>query len=591
MQSQQNVINSLPAHIQPFVALQDYSQYSPRDHAVWRFLLHQLTYSLKGKAHATYFDGLAKTGISKEAIPKIEEINHCLSKLGWRAVAVDGFLPPAIFMEFQALKVLAIAVNIRSFEHMLYTPAPDIIHESAGHAPFLIDIDYAEFLQRFGELGMRAIANQHDLNIFEAVRHLSIVKESSLSSEQEKLDARAQVEQLQDKKVTPSEANLLARLHWWTVEYGLVGELDDFRIYGAGLLSSLSESQCCFDRKIDGEIVKSEVLAKLLTVDSVNFAYDITVQQPQLFVTKSCRHLSHILAEYSRKMACNTGGYTAMQAALKAQSVVTCTVNSGLQISAKLSKVQCDAVHNIIYFNTEGPTQLSLNNIQLLGHGIEHHAQGFGSPVGKLIGMERCLSLYSIDELHNHGITIGQKIRLQFLSGITVIGQLDSIVRRNQKNILFSFSNCTVKDINGTLLFAPEWGVFDMAVGESVISVNGGAADQVHFPQYHKPESTTVIQTVYDDATQIQFDLYQRLRLSRESQHDEVYPLIEDILNVEDSDWLLLFEALELLQLVNSNNGGLKDTLSQALNLSKGQSIDTASLIEQGLERLQVNQL
>ena len=591
MQSQQNVIESLPAHIQPFVALQDYSQYNPRDHAVWRFLLHQLSFSLKGKAHATYFDGLAKTGISKEAIPKIEEINHCLSKLGWRAVAVDGFLPPAIFMEFQALKVLAIAVNIRSFEHMLYTPAPDIIHESAGHAPFLIDIDYAEFLQSFGELGMRAIANQHDLNIFEAVRHLSIVKESSLSSDQEKLDAQTQVEQLQDKKVTPSEANLLARLHWWTVEYGLVGELDDFRIYGAGLLSSLSESQCCFDRKIDGDVIHSDVVTKLLTVDSVNFAYDITVQQPQLFVTKSCRHLSHILAEYSRKMACNTGGYAAMKAALEAQSVVTCTVNSGLQVSGKMSKVQCDAVHNIIYFNTEGPTQLSLDNSQLVGHGIKHHAQGFGSPVGKLIGMERCLSLYSIDELHNHGITINQKICLQFLSGITVTGQLDSIVRRHQKNVLFSFSNCTVKDISDTILFNPDWGVFDMAVGESIVSVSGGAADQVHFPQYLKPESTTVIQTEYDDVTQTQFDLYQKVRLCRESQKVEIYSLIEEILETKDSDWLLLFEALELLQLVNSNNSGLKDTLSQALHISKEQSNDTASLIAQGLERLQANQL
>jgi phenylalanine-4-hydroxylase len=586
MQSQQNVIDSLPAHIQPFVALQDYSQYTPRDHAVWRFLLHQLSFSLKDKAHTTYFDGLAKTGINKEAIPKIEEINHRLNKLGWRAVAVDGFLPPAIFMEFQAIKVLAIAINIRSFEHMLYTPAPDIIHESAGHAPFLIDIDYAEFLQRFGELGMRAIANQHDLNIFEAVRHLSIVKESSVSSAQEKLDAQKEVEQLQDKKVTPSEANLLARLHWWTVEYGLVGELDDFRIYGAGLLSSLSESQCCFDRIIDGEVVNSDVLAKLLTIDSVNFAYDITMQQPQLFVTKSCRHLSHILAEYSRKMACNIGGYSAMTAALEAKSVVTCTLNSELQVSGKLSKVHCDAVQNIIYFNTEGPTQLSLDNTQLLGHGIEHHAQGFGSPLGHLIGMERCLSLYSIDELHNHGITINQQICLQFLSGITVTGHLDTIVRRKQCNILFSFSNCTVKDINGTLLFDPDWGVFDMAVGESIISVSGGAADQVHFPQYLKPESATTIQTNYDESTQIQFDLYEKVRDCRESQDHEIHALVIDIVETPDNDWLLLFEALELLQLTNSNNDELKQRLYQALILLKQESSETAALIVQGLERL-----
>jgi len=130
--SQSDVIKGLPAHLQPFVAIQDYSMYTPRDQAIWRFLLHQLKYSLRDTAHPTYFDGLAKTGIGLEAIPRIEQINAHLNKLGWQAAAVDGFLPPAVFMEFQARKVLAIALNIRSFEHMLYTPAPDIIHESAA---------------------------------------------------------------------------------------------------------------------------------------------------------------------------------------------------------------------------------------------------------------------------------------------------------------------------------------------------------------------------------------------------------------------------------------------------------------------------
>lgn len=588
MQSQQNVIDSLPSHIQPFVALQDYSKYSPRDQAIWRFLLHQLSFSLEGKAHATYFDGLTKTGISKESIPKIEDINHCLNKLGWRAVAVDGFLPPAIFMEFQALKVLAIAVNIRSFEHMLYTPAPDIIHESAGHAPFLIDIDYAEFLQSFGELGMRAIANQHDLDIYEAVRNLSIVKESPLSSEHEKSDAQLLVEQLQDKKVTPSEANLLARLHWWTVEYGLVGEPNDFRIYGAGLLSSLSESQSCFNHELDGKLIQSNVATKLLTIDSVNYAYDITVQQPQLFVTKSCRHLSHILAEYSRQMGCNVGGFSGMSNALDAKSVVTCTANSGLQVSGKLSKVISDAVSNIIYFNTTGPTQLSVENIQLIGHGIEHHAQGFGSPIGRLIGMERCLSLYTIDELQQHGIVIKKTISLRFLSGITVTGQLDNILRRNQRNILFSFSQCTVMGINGALLFDPEWGVFDMLVGESITSVSGGAADQVHFPQYAQADVNTTIETNYDAATLSQFKLYQELRLCRESE-TKLDSILDDIIKTNDCEWLLLFEALELSHLFidDSKRVELSDALQHRLTSLCDQSADVSTLIEQGLARLQ----
>ena len=585
MQSQQQVIDSLPKHIQPFVALQDYSLYSPRDHAVWRFLLHQLSFSLDDKAHKTYFEGLSKTGINKESIPKIEDINHCLNKLGWRAVAVDGFLPPAIFMEFQALKVLAIAVNIRSFEHMLYTPAPDIIHESAGHAPFLIDIDYAEFLQRFGELGMRAINNQYDIDVYEAVRNLSIIKESTLSTEQEKDDAQTLVEQLQDKKIAPSEANLLARLHWWTVEYGLVGELDDFRIYGAGLLSSLSESQCCFARTVDGKQIESPVNTKLLTIDSVNYAYDITVQQPQLFVTKSCRHLSHILAEYSRQMACNTGGFSALNDALEARSVVTSEFSSGLQVSGKLSNVLCDAVQNVIYINTEGASQLCVDNEQLTGHGIDVHSQGFGSPVGRLIGLERCLSQYSIDELGKHGISIGHSVRLNFLSGITVVGQLNNIVRRHQRNVLFSFSECTATDINGHVLFSPEWGTYDMAIGENILSVSGGSADQVYFPQYHQAESNTLIQTEYTERTQVQFSLYQQLRSHREASLDAT-KLLNLICATEQCDWLLLFEAIELCLLLGSDYDALRSQLHNQLISLQGHDTDTDSLIQQGLTRL-----
>lgn len=583
MQNQQHVIDSLPEHIRPFVAVQDYSKYTPRDHAIWRFLLHQLAFSLQGKAHQTYFEGLEKTGINYDAIPKIEDINACLNTLGWRAVAVDGFLPPAIFMEFQALKVLAIAVNIRSFEHMLYTPAPDIIHESAGHAPFLIDIDYAEFLQRFGELGMRAIANQHDHDIYEAVRNLSIVKENAQSSAQECNNAQDLVEQLQNKKVSPSEANLLARLHWWTVEYGLVGNVEDYRIYGAGLLSSLSESQHCFATN-DSTSNNNNVLKKALTIDSVNYSYDITAQQPQLFVTQSCRHLSHILEEYSRQMCCNKGGLFALNKALEAHSVVTSTMNSGLQISGKLTKVICDAVNNVIYFNTQGSTQLAFNNAQLSGHGIEFHAQGFGSPVGRLIGMERCLSHYSVDELKQYGIEINQTVSLKFLSGITVSGHLSSILRRKQRNILFSFSNCTVSDINDAILFDPQWGTYDMAIGDQIISVAGGAADQVHFPQYQQPELNVVIETDHDPSSQQQFNVYQQIRDHRQSALDRSN-LLHEISNIDHCDWLLLFEAIELCD--DTVDEQIAAKLKHKLDALIGNNDDTDALIAQGLKRLQ----
>ena len=587
MSSQQDVIAGLPKHLQPFIAVQDYSQYTSRDHAIWRFLLHQLKFSLADSAHPTYFEGLSRTGIGLEAIPKIENINAHLNKLGWQAVAVDGFLPPAVFMEFQARKVLAIALNIRAFEHMLYTPAPDIIHESAGHAPFLIDIDYAEFLQAFGDLGMRAIANQHDMDIYEAVRQLSIVKELTNSSQQDIDKAQHTVEQLQEMTVAPSEANLLARLHWWTVEYGLVGELQDYKIYGAGLLSSLSESQGCMD--------DSAVNKHPLTINSVLTSYDITKPQPQLFVTESCRHLSQVLADYGHHMCYSRGGASALNDAKQSGSVNTACYNSGIQLSGKLSRVVTDAVGNAIYLNTDGPTQLCYEDTELSGHGIDYHAQGFGSPIGKLRTMERCLSAYTVDELKRHGIEIGQQTQLKFLSGVTVIGKLTSIVRRDQKNILFTFENCTVTDVDDQVLFDPSWGVFDMAVGNAITSVFGGSADQVNFPMYEAPSQNVTAQQNYDDKVLTQFGLYQELRELRElseadqsvsaKENDRIENAVTAVTKVtecEDCDWLLSFEALELAinyQLPEA----LQSTLRTALSKETG---DAKTLIDQGLSRL-----
>merc|ERR1719319_2154628 len=132
-------------------------------------------------------------------------MNRILQEIGWAAVAVDGFIPPNAFMEFQAYKVLVIASDIRQLENIEYTPAPDIIHEAAGHAPIIANPDYAEYLRRFGELGAKAILSSHDNDMYEAVRNLSILKEAIDSSESEIETAENLVNELQNKKVPLSE--------------------------------------------------------------------------------------------------------------------------------------------------------------------------------------------------------------------------------------------------------------------------------------------------------------------------------------------------------------------------------------------------
>ena len=100
--TQQELIDSLPQHLRPFVKRQNYEQYTPQDQAVWRFIMSELTDQLAESAHPVYLEGLAKTGISLDHIPSIEEMNDCLSDFDWRAVVVDGSSRPLFSWSFSS---------------------------------------------------------------------------------------------------------------------------------------------------------------------------------------------------------------------------------------------------------------------------------------------------------------------------------------------------------------------------------------------------------------------------------------------------------------------------------------------------------
>src|SRR5207249_6955459 len=132
--------------------------------------------------------------------------------------AVDGFIPPAAFMEFQAYKVLVIACDMRQIHHIEYTPAPDIVHEAAGHAPIIVDREYSDYLQRFGEVGAKAMSSKKDFELYQAIRHLSILKELPNGDAREIEEATRLVEERQKNLGDPSERARRSRLHRWTVE-------------------------------------------------------------------------------------------------------------------------------------------------------------------------------------------------------------------------------------------------------------------------------------------------------------------------------------------------------------------------------------
>ncbi len=302
----------LPPHLERYVVDQDYASYTPRDQAVWRHVMKRLKGHLESRAHPIYLRGLDETGIALDEIPRLETMNDKLAGLGWRCVGVRGFIPPAVFTELQARGVLAIAADIRSHKTIMYTPAPDIVHESSGHAPILADAAYASYLRACGEVGFKAIASAEDRALFEAIRNLSVVKEDPLATADDVEHAQSRLDAAAKSVRYVSESTRASRLYWWTAEYGLVGTLEQPKLYGAGLLSSIGEAEHC---------LKPEVRKLPLSVDCADQAYDITRMQPQLFVARDFRHLNDVLADFKHSLAYIRGGDYGLDEALRSRSV------------------------------------------------------------------------------------------------------------------------------------------------------------------------------------------------------------------------------------------------------------------------------
>jgi phenylalanine-4-hydroxylase len=551
-------VAATPKHLLQFAVDQRYDDYTPVDHAVWRFIMRQNTFFLREYAHKVYFQGLLDTGISFERIPRIQEMNDILAKIEWGAVAVDGFIPPAAFMEFQAYKVLVIACDMRQIHHIEYTPAPDIVHEAAGHAPIIVDREYSRYLQRFGEVGAKAMSSKKDFELYEAIRHLSILKEQPNADPKEVEQAQKLVEHRQKTLGEPSEMALLSRLHWWTVEYGLIGALENPKIYGAGLLSSIGESVSCLE---------PEVKKILYSIDATNQPFDITTKQPQLFVCRDFQHLKDVLEEFASRMAYQVGGLEGINKAIECNNVATCEYSSGLQVSGVFTEVLTDKKKQPIYLRTSGKTALAFKDKELPGHGIDYHKDGFGSPIGNWKETK---------------IAEGKKAKLEFESGVTVEGKIDKLLKRDGKLLLITFSNCTAK-YGDRVLFDPSWGNYDMAVGDRIRSVFNGAADKDAYNQVALVPKERTIKVPSDAKRKRLENLYAQVRKIRESKtgYERLGEIWETQQAEHPDDWLLSMEIFEILDTTN-RQPELKSKIEKFLNEKKAQTKDLTTLISWG---------
>jgi len=568
-------VAKLPKHLRQFIVDQNYVKYTPVDQAVWRYVMRQNYSYLKDVAYYPYIKGLQRAGLSIEYIPDLQTMNDNLGKLGWGAVTVDGFIPPAAFMEYQAYHVLVIAADIRQINHIEYTPAPDIIHESAGHAPIIADAAYNSYLSYIGSIGSKAMFSAKDFELYEAIRHLSILKEAVDVPQNEIAKAEKNLQQIADNMGEPSEMALLSRLHWWTVEYGLIGSLSEPKIYGAGLLSSIGESASC---------MLDSVKKIPYTIDTINYAYDITKTQPHLFVTETFQNLIDVLETFADTMAFRKGGEEGVLKAIDSHNPATAVYSSGLQVTGIFCDLGQDEDDRMTFIKTSGPSALAVNNKQLEGHGKSYHKDGFSSPVGKLKDSAIPLENFTDEELNAFGLTIGKHAVLLFESGIHVSGAVTAIKRHENKIILIVFEDCTVKENDGNVLFLPEWGVYDMAVGEKIVSVFNGAADKEAYEEITHISEKHTEKVVYDETTQKLHDIYKTVRTIREhNEGHEQLPELFDLLKTRyPQDWLCALEILEILHYTGTYPQ-LEEDVRIYLDMKSSNEPDHKKLINDGL--------
>ena len=276
------------------------------------------------------------------------------------------------------------------------------------------------------------------------------------------------------------------------------------------------------------------------------------------------------------------GGLEGINKAIECQNAATCEYSSGLQVSGVFTEVITDENNSPIYLRTTGKTALAFRDKELEGHGVDYHKDGFGSPVGKWKQTSASPELLTNDQLHALGIVEGRKAKIEFVSGIVVSGKVENILRRDGKLLLITFSNCTAK-YGDRVLFNPDWGMYDMAVGERISSVFNGAADKDAYNQVALVPKERTIKVPSDAKRKRLENLYAQVRKIRESKagYERLGEIWETQQAEHPEDWLLSMEIFEILDATDQQRE-LKTKIENFLNEKKAKTKDLSTLISWG---------
>lgn len=232
--------------------VQDYSTYTPEDFHVWHLLYERQLPFVQADASQLYLDALDKIGFTADAIPNFEETTKRLQQYtGWQLTVVPELVPQKEFFEMLTNKIFPATCWLRALEELNYIEEPDMFHDVFGHVPLLVNSAYAEFLQNFGKLAMKWID-------------------------------------------TPDAIPVLARVYWYTIEFGLLRENGTNKIFGAGIISSIGETANVF--KEESQKVPFHIKEMLTT------EYRIDILQPTYFVIDSFEQLCNAIPQIDKQL-------------------------------------------------------------------------------------------------------------------------------------------------------------------------------------------------------------------------------------------------------------------------------------------------
>ncbi|MBI65741.1 MAG: phenylalanine 4-monooxygenase [Candidatus Marinimicrobia bacterium] len=570
------MINKIPNHLKKYIVNQKYDNYTHIDQACWKFIMNISIEFFKKNADSVYLEGIKNTGITINKIPKIETINKKIKKYGWRAVCVRGFIPPHAFMEFQSLKIMPIAADMRNHKNLTYTPAPDIVHEAAGHIPIIANKSYTKYLMEYGKIAVKAIMSNQDLNLFYAIRNLSDYKDNPDTSRYKIKKLELELEKAYKNISYTSEAALLARMNWWTVEYGLIGNVQNPQIYGAGLLSSVSESENSLTTKVK----------KIpITLNCIKYKYDITEQQPQLFITPNYNHLITLLKKLSKKMSYKTGGIQGIKTAIKAKTICTSEIDKNISISGVISDYIAYK-KEIIFLKFSGPCQIAYKNQELKGHNIKYHKSGYSTPLGQILPFNKMINQLNQEEQKKIDLKVGSQIKLTFKKQITASGKIKKILKKDKKILIITLAKCTIKS-KQNILFEPSWGNYDLICGEKITSVYGGPADRNNFYKYKTYKNDQYDQ--YNKNRKISNvklnNFFKKLSILEKNKAsiNEIKLLYQKFKKNNFNDWLFKYEILRITK--NQNKNWIKK-IHNELKIKSTNDSDLARAIKRGLNLL-----